>query len=136
MEERSRTYYRRGDTLQGWERWNWDERGRNDSRLLDVEEPALNDLTGADLLDWTLVGQGSSKAALVELRGFEPLTPLTARHCLRRVELGCGGVRAGRGVRGRPARSGARRRGCHAVSRSRHPGRGSFAPGLLRLPLT
>ena len=75
MEERSRTYYRRGDTLQGWERWNWDERGRNDSRSLDVEGPALNDLTGADLLDWTLVGQGSSKAALVELRGFEPLTP-------------------------------------------------------------
>jgi hypothetical protein len=67
VEERSRTYYRRGDTLQGWERWNWDERGRNDSRLLDVEEPALNDLTGADLLDWTLVGQGSSKAALVDL---------------------------------------------------------------------
>ena len=66
-EERSRMYYRRGDSLQGWEGGIWGERGRNDSRPLDVEGPALNDLTGADLLDWTLVGQGSSKAALVDL---------------------------------------------------------------------
>ena len=74
-EERSRTYYRGSDSLQGREGGTWDDRGWNDSRPLDVEGPALNDLTGADLLGWTLMGQGSSKAALVELRGFEPLTP-------------------------------------------------------------
>jgi len=69
---------------------------------------------------------------------------LTTRHCLGRVGLGCGGVRAGRGVRGRPARFGARRRGCHAVSRSWPEGpraraiprdhRGSPSGGRGRLP--
>jgi hypothetical protein len=31
-EERSRTYYRRSDTLSGWEDDTWDERGWNGSR--------------------------------------------------------------------------------------------------------
>ena len=78
-EERSRTYYRRGDTQQGWEGGTrddrgWNDRGWNDNRPLDVEGPALNDLTGADLLGWSLVGQGSSKGALVGDTGIEPVT--------------------------------------------------------------
>ena len=73
-EERSRTYYRRGDTMQGREGGTGDDRGWNDSRPLDVEGPALNDLTGADLLGWALMGQGSSRGALVGDTGIEPVT--------------------------------------------------------------
>ena len=40
-EERSRTYYRGSDSLQGREGGTWDDRGWNDSRPLDVEGPAL-----------------------------------------------------------------------------------------------
>jgi len=40
-EERSRTYYRDSDSLQGREGGTWDDRGWNDSRPLDVEGPAL-----------------------------------------------------------------------------------------------
>jgi hypothetical protein len=53
--------------LSGWEDDSWNEQGWNDSRPFDVEEPAVDDLTGADLLAWALVGHGSSKAAGVEV---------------------------------------------------------------------
>ncbi len=42
---------------------------------------AWSGLTGADLLAVTLGGHGSSKTALVELRGFEPLTPSMRTRC-------------------------------------------------------
>jgi site-specific DNA recombinase len=42
---------------------------------------AWSDLTGADLLGLSLAGQGSSRTALVELRGFEPLTPSMRTRC-------------------------------------------------------
>jgi len=39
------------------------------------EGAAFDRVTDADLLDVVLLDQGSSRAAMVELRGFEPLTP-------------------------------------------------------------
>ncbi len=41
--------------------------GWNDNRPFLEEGPALNDPSDADLLGWTLVGQGSGKAGLVDL---------------------------------------------------------------------
>ena len=38
-------------------------------------------MTSADLLATVLAGVGSSKAAMVELRGFEPLTPCLPSKC-------------------------------------------------------
>ncbi len=73
-EHQARTYYRRSDTLSGWQDGSWDSKGWHDSRPLPEEGPALDDLSDADLLGWTLVGQGSSRGGLVELRGIEPLT--------------------------------------------------------------
>jgi site-specific DNA recombinase len=72
-EQCSRTYYRRSDTLQGWKD-TWNEQGWNDSRAFLEEGPALQDLNGADLLAWALVGQGSSKGGLVGDTGIEPVT--------------------------------------------------------------
>lgn len=68
-EERTRTYYRHSDPLSGG------EDSRNDSRPFDGEESALDDLSGSDLLAWTLVDHGSSRSGLVELRGLELLIP-------------------------------------------------------------
>ena len=78
-EQRARRYYRRSDTLSGWEDDSWDTRGWNDNRPFPEEEPALNDLTGAELLSWSLVGQGSSKAVLVALKGSK-LNPALVRY--------------------------------------------------------
>ena len=44
----------------------------NDSRPSPEEGPALSDLTGATLLGRTLMGQGPSRAAAVEVPGIEP----------------------------------------------------------------
>jgi len=51
-EGRRRTFYRSSETLSGWED-SW-----NDSRSFGTEGPTVNDLTGADLLAWALMGQG------------------------------------------------------------------------------
>jgi site-specific DNA recombinase len=67
-EERSWTFYRRTDTL------SWDERGQDSNRPVLSDGPVLSNLTATDLLAWSVVDQGSSKAVLVELRGIEPLT--------------------------------------------------------------
>ncbi|MGH3799922.1 MAG: hypothetical protein ACRDTD_07300 [Pseudonocardiaceae bacterium] len=66
-EERKRTSYRRSDTLSGWEDDTWNQHGWNDNRPFDAEGPALDTLTGANLLAWAVMGQGSSRGVLVEI---------------------------------------------------------------------
>ena len=48
-------------------------------------EDAVLDETLADLLDSSLVGQSASRAAMVDLRGFEPLTPSMRTRCATRL---------------------------------------------------
>jgi site-specific DNA recombinase len=50
-------------------------RGRNASSPIQEDGAAWSGLTGADLLDLALSGQGSSKTALVGDTGIEPVTP-------------------------------------------------------------
>ncbi|WP_410671267.1 recombinase family protein [Amycolatopsis sp. cmx-4-68] len=65
----TRTYYRRSEALSGaYDPLNADNPAKGDG-------VAWAEQTGADLLSATLAGHGSSKTALVELRGLEPLTP-------------------------------------------------------------
>jgi hypothetical protein len=45
------------------------------SSPVQVDEAAWSELTGADLLDLSLAGQGSSRAALVGDAGIEPAAP-------------------------------------------------------------
>ena len=67
--EDRRTYHRRSDRLRGREQgWN------TASRPFPEEEPAVNDLGGADLLAWALVDLGSSRGAMVGDTGIEPVT--------------------------------------------------------------
>ncbi|WP_414636471.1 recombinase family protein [Actinophytocola sp.] len=73
-EQQRRTEYRRSDTLSGWEDDSWDEEGWKDSRPFRKEGPALDRLTEADLLTWSLGDHGSSRAALVGDTGIEPVT--------------------------------------------------------------
>ncbi len=75
-ETAARTYQRSGMP-------SWVVEALNGNNPLPEEGVALEDdsLTRADLLAVTLAGHGSSRAALVELRGIEPLTPALQRRC-------------------------------------------------------
>ena len=59
--------------------WLFQERqqlteARNDKSPVQVDEAALSNFTGADLLDLSLAGHGSSRSALVGDTGIEPVT--------------------------------------------------------------
>ena len=69
------TYYRRSEALSGT------CEGKHIGSPLPEERASLDRLTGADLLTVALGANGSSRAALVELRGFEPLTPALPVRC-------------------------------------------------------
>jgi site-specific DNA recombinase len=74
-EQRARAYYRASDPLSPV------YEAVNDSSPLLAEGAAWDVIPGADLLAVSLAGHGSSKTALVELRGFEPLTPSMRTRC-------------------------------------------------------
>jgi site-specific DNA recombinase len=71
----SRTYYRRSEALSGADR---DEYKKSS---LPEERAFLDRLTGAGLLTVALGANGSSRTALVELTGLEPVTPALPVRC-------------------------------------------------------
>jgi site-specific DNA recombinase len=81
-----RIYYRRSGALRGV----YGDEDRESP--LPEERASLDRLTGAELLTVALGANGSSRTALVELRGFEPLTPALPE-C---ASLSCGTSVAGR----------------------------------------
>lgn len=70
-----RTYYRRSGALSGT-----NEARHRESPLPEVRA-SLDRLTGADLLTVALRANGLSRTALVELTGFEPVTPALPVRC-------------------------------------------------------
>jgi len=94
-------YFRR------FSRWSY-ERRRGLERANGAPKDAARRLTtSAGLLATALAGRGSSKAAMVELRGFEPLTPSMRTRCatgLRYSPKPGRGYRTGGGVRKRLSR--------------------------------
>jgi site-specific DNA recombinase len=56
-------------------------RARTPQAAFLAEDGLLDDMTLTDLLELALMGTGSSKSVMVELRGFEPLTPSMPWRC-------------------------------------------------------
>jgi hypothetical protein len=68
----ARVYYRRSELL---EAAPTAQEAVYDTSLFLAEEAGWSNFSDADLLAVTLAGHGSSRDVVVELRGFEPLTP-------------------------------------------------------------
>jgi site-specific DNA recombinase len=93
-------------------RWRGHDRRRPGERANGAQTDAARDMsTSAGLLASALAGRGSNETAMVELRGFEPLTPCMPCKCATSCATAPG---VGRPMEGAPRRAtvaGTRRRG-------------------------